>query len=172
MGYWGQKTFHLLIQSKVGVQKGKGKTAQWTFENTLCQQTIDSIPKKSFNQCFQSFPSICQILLLHKLAKLDYKRISFFACPWSNPHPFRPPFQIFNLGIPFTVKPPLSCFQLDLYFFLFHHFLWFKLPFWVFTLNLFLFSFYFFYFFLHFCLPEPPFQVFNFDTSLPSSSQA
>ena len=26
MGYWSQMTFHLLIQSKVGVQKGKGKS--------------------------------------------------------------------------------------------------------------------------------------------------
>ena len=71
----------------------------------------------------------------------------------------RPPFQVFNLGMLFVVKPPFRIFNLTSHFsffiFLFFHFLWFKLPFRVFTLNLFLFLF----------LPKPPFRVFNSDKS-------
>ena len=129
--------------------------------NILCQQAVDFISREPFSRCLQSFLSICQTLLFHKLAKLGYKRISLFACLWSNLHFPRSPFWVFNPEIPFLVMSPFSSFQLDLYFsfsffftFLFH-FLWFKLSFRVFTLNLFFFLF----------LPKPPFRVFNFDKS-------
>ena len=51
---------------------------------------------------------------------------------------FHPPillFRVFNLGIPFIVKPSFSSFQLDLSFSFFVSSLWFKLPFQIFTLN-------------------------------------
>ena len=164
-------TFSFIDSKQGGCTKRKRGKRPMNTQNILCQQATDSISKEPFGWCLRSFLSTCQTLLFHKLAKLGYKRISLFARPWSSFHFPRSPFRVFNLGIPFVVKPPLSGFQLDLYFyfFLFHHFLWFKFPFPVFTLNLFLFSFYFFFF--HFCLPEPPFQVFNSDTSLPLSSQ-
>ena len=53
----------------------------------------------------------------------------------------RPSFQVFNLGILFVVKPPFRVFNLISHF-LFHFFMWFKLSFRVFTLNLFLFLFF------------------------------
>ena len=143
--YWGQMILIHWFKARCTKEKPHNE-----HSNILCQQAVDSISKESFNRCLQSFLSICQTLLLRKLAKPGCKKISLFACLWSNLHSPRLPFQVFNLSIPFTIEPPLSGFQLDLYFsfslFYFFIFLWFKLPFRVFTLNLFLFLFCFFFF--------------------------
>ena len=105
-----------------------------------------------------AFPQTSEVWLLRDFVP---------SIPLINFHPPRSSFQVFNLGIPFVVKPPLSGFQLDLYFsFFFLHFLWFKLPFQVFTLN------FFFPFSFHFYLPKPLFRVFNSNESLPLFSQA
>ena len=101
------------------VYKRKREDGTMNIRNTLCQQVIDSISKEPFSRCLQSFLSICQTLLLRKLVKPGYKRNSLFACFGSNLHHSRLPFQVFNLGILFAIKPPLSGFQLDLYFFFF-----------------------------------------------------
>ena len=101
------------------VQKRKGEDCTMNTRNILCQQAVDSILKESFNRLLQSLLNKCQTLLLYKLAKPDYKRNSLFSCLGSNLYSPRPPFQVFNLGIPFAIKPPLSDFQLDLYFFIF-----------------------------------------------------
>ena len=99
-----------------GSTKRKREYRTMSTQNILCQQAVDSTSKEPFSRCLQSFLSMCQTLLLHDLAKPSYERNSFFACLGSNLQSPRPPFQVFNLGIPFAVKPPLSGFQLDLYF--------------------------------------------------------
>ena len=116
--------------------------------NILCQQAVDSISKEPFSRFFQSFLSIFQTLLFHKLAKLDYNKNSLLACPWSNLHSFRPPFWVFDLRNPECSQIAFLGFQLDLFFFISFHFLWFKLPLRVFTLNLFFFFSFFFFLFL------------------------
>ena len=79
-----------------------------------------------------------------------------------NFHCLRPPLRVFNLRTSFLGQAAFSGFQLDL--FSFFYFLWFKLPFRVFSLHLFPFFSFLFFFFL-FYLPQPPFWVFKFGES-------
>ena len=114
-GYWDQMTFYLLVQNKV-YKRGKSHNEH---SNILCQQVVDSIPKESFNWHLQSFLSICQTLLLHKLAKPGYRRTSPFACLWSNLYFPIPLFRVFNPKTLVAVKLPLSSFHLKPFSFFF-----------------------------------------------------
>ena len=106
--------------------------------NILCQQAVDSVPNELFSQCLQSSLSICQVLLFHKLAKLGYYRIPFPVCPSSISILLDCPFEFLIQAPSLSSSRPLRVFNLTSTFLFFE---WFKLPFRVFTLNLFLFPF-------------------------------
>ena len=91
--------------------KRKREDRTMNTQNILCQQAVDFILKEPFSRCLQSFPSICQTLLLHKLAKFDCKRNSLFSCLGSNLYSPRLPFPFFNPGTPFCSQAALFGFS-------------------------------------------------------------
>ena len=146
--------FHLLIQSKVCTRRKK-EDRRMNIRNIPCQQAVGFIPKKPFSRRPQSFPSICQTLLSHNQRSLVITRFHSLTALDHFPSS-QTALSGFQSRYLFCSQAALSGFQLDLFFFLF------KLPFRVFTLNLFPFLF----------LPKMPFRVFNSDKSFFWWSQA
>ena len=118
-GYWDQMTFHLLIQSKVGVQRGKGKIAQWTLEifyaNRLQILSRKSLLADIFSP-FRAYVKLCfftnwpSLVTKEFHSLLAFDRISIFL----------------DLSFGFSIQEPFLVakllflgFQLDLFFFFF-----------------------------------------------------
>ena len=108
-------------------------------QNILCQQAVNSILKEPFSLCLQSFRSICQTLPFHRLANFGYNGFYSSNALDQISILLDRPFGFSIQEPPFVVKSPFLGFQLDLFSFFIFYFilLWFKLPFRVFTLNLF-----------------------------------
>ena len=120
-------SFHLLIQDKMGVQRGKSHNEHSKYPMSTSRRFYTEWAPRPMSLVFSehmsnsAFPQTSEAWLSQD--SILWMPLIKFLLP-------RSPFQVFNLGI-FCSHAALSSFRLDLSF----SFLWFKLPFQVFTLN-------------------------------------